>query len=151
MWRWDHEKGRWSDINGTKSLERGKRKSHLGPVVRGAGISVLKRKNLGTIPPGTRIASRKKKPLSSFGTRRVVSSRGKSYTTGSSSHNFNWNNCLIENRSSVDIARGVCEFGKVIGMEVNGSKGQLVKDLEGMEVGDCLAAGKISEDVESVK
>lgn len=82
----------------------------------------------------------------------MVSSRGKSYTTGSSSsHNFNWNNCLIEKRSFADIARGVCEFGKVIGMEVNGSEGQLVKDLEGMEAGDCLAAGKISEDVESVK
>lgn len=35
-------------------------------------------------------------------------------------------------------------FGKTIGMEVNGSEGRVVNVLEGMEVRDRLAAGKIN-------
>lgn len=79
-----------------KHIEKGRRKILRGTVLRGAGASagVSRKKNLGPLPPGSRIANTNKKRLSSTGARRVVRTRGKSHTTGSSSsRNFNCNNC----------------------------------------------------------
>lgn len=53
-----------------------------------------------------------------------------------------WQNCLIDKRNSCDIACGVWEFGKTIGVSSIDPEREIVKRLEVLENRDRVAAGK---------
>lgn len=98
----------------------------------------------GPILHGGHAAVPKRKKGSRQGMGRVIQDSGTSNPCcSSSSLNLNWKNCLFENRDPAEIAKGVWEFGKEIGVEFAGTEIHIVKDLEGMEVRDREAASGI--------
>lgn len=71
-----------------------------------------------------------------------ATSRGKSISIGSSSNlNYRWRNCMMDKRTC-DIASGVWEFGKLIGVSSTEPERDTVKRLKQLENRDRLAAGK---------
>lgn len=73
----------------------------------------------------------------------TLQSKGNSVSHCSySSSNFGWKNCLIENANPNEIAKGVWEFGKLIGVTSSEPEGVIVSRLEDMEVRDRRVAGR---------
>lgn len=87
-------------------------------------------------------STRKKRGGTSHSNKRTRS-KGNSFQTDSiSCGNVEWRNCLVDKRNSSQIAKGVWEFGKQIGLNYKGPEEEIIKKLEGLEDRDRRAAGK---------
>lgn len=123
-----------------------------GPVHGQDGAGVSSRKKQGSRPKGcgSRVpmicnSARKKRMILSKGRGRPPKNKGMSISSSSSLSRIRCgDNGLLENKEPVHIALGVWELGKNIGLDTVGLERQIIKKLEGMEVRDRMAAGKIS-------
>lgn len=117
------------------SQDRSRRKPKRRPLV-------LKTKKSLAIMAKQRGPDAKKKKI--MGTSRRSSSAAPSGNSQPIRSNYNvsagWRNCIISKGKPRDVAKGVWEFGKMLGIENKGNEEVLINRLEGMEERDRAAA-----------